>query len=113
MKFRHFIIQAIVALLLCTPGLASAQNLIDLPPSGIDVASFRCEGSIISTGDPARQVIEKCGEPLDRGSMPNRKYDIWVYRFQGSSYVYYLGFLNRNLQRIYSVSCIKNDPYCD
>jgi len=113
MKNDFLIIYAICTLLLCVPVLVNAENLIELPDTGTDVSNFRCDGNIISTGDPSRQVIEKCGEPIDQGSMPNRKYDIWVYHFKGTDFVYYLGFLNRNLQRIYSVSCIKNDPYCN
>lgn len=113
MKYRHTITGAITIFFLCMIGPAAAENLLDFPPSGTDVNSFRCGGSIISTGDSAREVIEKCGNPIDQGSMQGRRYDIWIYHYQGDNFVYYLGFLNRKLQRIYSVSCIKNDPYCN
>ena len=113
MKYSRTIIGAVTILLLCVIGPAASENQLDFPPSGTDVNSFRCAGRIISTGDSARDVSEKCGEPLDRGSMQGRRYDIWIYHYPGDHFVYYLGFLNRKLQRIYSVSCIKNDPYCN
>lgn len=112
MNYSQTIIAAAI-LLLCVIVPASAENMLEFPPTGTDVNSFRCEGNIISTGDSARDVMEKCGEPVDRGSMQGRRYDIWVYHYQGENFVYYLGFLNRTVQRIHSVSCNKNDPYCD
>lgn len=96
----------------CVPGTALCDNLIDFPPSGTDANSFRCSGGIVSIGEHPRDVVEKCGDPVERGVLSNRKYDVWVYYTPRDKFVYYLGFLNRGLQRIYSVSCINNDPHC-
>ncbi len=113
MKSTKIKIAIIGIILWCLPILAAAENLIELPPAGTDINNFRCEGKIISTGDHVRDVAQKCGEPVDRGMIDNRKYDIWVYHVTGEKFVYYLGFSQRRLQRIYLVSCHKNDPYCD
>jgi hypothetical protein len=99
--------------LLCVPMLAEGDSLIDLPPSGVDRSTLRCEDGIIRVGDHPRDVFERCGQPVDRGKMIHRKHDIWVYHESGDRFVYYLAFMNRRLQRIQMVSCIKNDPYCD
>ena len=104
---------AILGILLWSlPVLAPAENVIEMPPSGTDINNYRCSGKIIGIGYHVREVVEKCGEPVGRGVMDNRKYDIWVYHVSGEKFVYYLAFLQRRLQRIYLVSCHKNDPYC-
>lgn len=86
---------------------------MDYPPSGSDLSNYRCPDGIISKGDQPRDVLDKCGEPLRTGTLPNREHDIWVYRFGDANFIYYIGFLNDRIQRIYAVNCIKDDPNCD
>ena len=113
MRLTLFIIAVLLLTWCCGPMIAAADNVIEFPPEGSDMSSHRCDGGIVSIGDPYRVVSEKCGDPVDRGELPHRKYDVWVYYKSGANFVYYFAFFNRNLQRIYSVSCNKNDPYCD
>jgi len=88
------------------------DNIIDLPESGTDYSNMRCQGDIVSIGATVDEVASKCGEPVARGQIPNRTYDVWVYQSDGGNEVNYLGFRNRRLQRIYSVNCVTHDPYC-
>jgi hypothetical protein len=113
MKNAPLIVGILLVVWCCVPMSATGDTVIDLPPEGSDISSHRCDGGIVSVGDHFRLVAEKCGDPVDRGNMPHRKYDVWVYHTPGANFVYYFAFFNRNLQRIYSVSCNKNDPYCD
>ena len=113
MKTRTIKIGTVLVIMLAIPIIALSENLLDFPPSGTDGSSLRCGGGIISLGDHPRVVSEKCGDPVDRGRLSNRKYDVWVYHKPGANFVYYLGFFDRRLQRIYTVSCVKKDPYCD
>lgn len=95
------------------PLSALSDNVIELPETGTDVSTVRCSGSIVSTGDALKTVEEKCGAPMARGHLPNRSdYDVWVFRLGSTDFVHYMGFRNRRLERIYSVSCVKKDPYC-
>ena len=106
------IVGVLVLMTWCLPVHAADDSFIEFPPSGTDVSSFRCPGGIVSSGDHPSDVADKCGDPVERGVLPNRKYDVWVYSSPKGKFVYYLGFLNQRLQRIYSVSCVKNDPHC-
>lgn len=112
MKHHVTAIFFLIIVVLAVPGMGISDNIIDLPPSGTDASSIRCQGKIVSTGTSMPDVLDLCEEPLDRGQLVNRTYEVWVYRFDGSAYVNYLAFRNRRLQRIYRVSCIKDDPYC-
>lgn len=107
-----FIAMVFLGSTLMISGLVIAEDIIDLPPSGTDISSIRCGGRIVSIGAQIRQVQEMCSEPLNKGQMPNRTYDVWVYQFENSKFVHYLAFRNRRLERIYQVNCIKGDAHC-
>ncbi len=98
-------------LLLILPGFAMAEEL-DLPPSGSDVSSMRCPNGVVAIGDNVADVLKKCGDPLRTGWMAGRTYDIGVYHFKGSRFIYYLGTRKKRVERIYSVNCQKGDPLC-
>jgi hypothetical protein len=87
---------------------------MDYPPEGSDLSNLRCSGSIVSKGDSPEDVQEKCGDPVARGDrIGGMPYEIWVYRFPQTDYVIYFGFVNNRVQRIYQVSCLQDDPYCE
>ena len=77
-----------------------------------DQSSLRCNGGIVSVGDVDRAVINKCGEPLTVTKREADSYDIWVYQFGASKFMFYLGFLHGKLQRIVSAPCSRVDPDC-
>ena len=99
-----------VSVAIAAPALGN--DIIDLPESGTDISSIRCRGDIVRIGATEDEVADKCGEPVVRGHIPNRTYDVWVYQSNNGNEVNYLGFRNRRLQRIYSVNCVSHDPYC-
>ncbi len=113
MRFLFRTISIICVLYFLLPGTVLSDNFIEIPESGTDISTVRCSGNIISTGDALKTVEEKCGAPIARGHLPNRSdYDVWVFRLDSNDFVHYMGFRNRRLERIYSVSCVKKDPYC-
>ena len=77
-----------------------------------DQSSLRCSGGVVAVGDMGRSVRDKCGPPLDVTRRASDSYDIWIYHFGASKFMYYLGFLNGKLQRIVSAPCSVNDPDC-
>ena len=77
-----------------------------------DQSTYRCYGGIVSTGDSARSVQDKCGAPLDRTRREADSYDIWIYHFGQSDFMYYFGFLHGKLQRIVSAPCKATDAVC-
>ena len=77
-----------------------------------DQSTYRCYGGIVSTGDSARSVADKCGAPLDRTRRESDSYDIWIYQFGQSDFMYYFGFLHGKLQRIVSAPCKATDAVC-
>ena len=77
-----------------------------------DQSTYRCGGGVVATGDSERDVIEKCGEPIKITRRESDSYDIWIYYFGGSRFMYYFGFLHGRLQRIVSAACDNNDPDC-
>ena len=85
----------------------------DMIPKGTDVSNIRCYGKVVSIGDPSRDVLEKCGEPIRETRILGEPYRVWVYRFGQSSHVYYLAFLHEKLQRAYNVKCWQDNPDCE
>ena len=77
-----------------------------------DQSSYRCYGGIVSTGDSERSVSDKCGAPLERTRRQSDSYDIWIYQFGQSNFMYYFGFLHGRLQRIVSAPCKATDTAC-
>jgi len=68
-----------------------------------DSSSIRCSGGIVSIGDDAYVVQEKCGDPF-RNFLKDGN-DIWVYYFGLGRSVYYLQFFRYTLRRIQSQRC--------
>lgn len=86
---------------------------MDYPPRGTDYSSYRCPGGLVSKEDPVRDVIDKCGDPLEEGRISNKPHRVFIYRFDQTRFVYYFGFLNDRLVRIYAVNCQQDDPNCE
>jgi len=86
---------------------------MDSPVRGTDYSSYRCSGGLVSKGDLVRDVMGKCGEPMRDTRIGREPYRVFVYRFNQTRYVYYFGFINGRLQRIYAVNCLEDDPNCE
>ncbi|MBW2705866.1 MAG: DUF2845 domain-containing protein [Deltaproteobacteria bacterium] len=76
-----------------------------------DQSSYRCSGGVVSVGDSDRDVREKCGDPLEIGRRQDHG-PIWIYYHEQATFMYYLAFLNRKLQRIVGAPCSADDPAC-
>ena len=97
----------VLVFLLAAPQFLNAVNIDNLADQG----TLRCSGGIVATGDLDRTVLQKCGEPVE----VQHKQDVgpvWIYRDGQSKWMYYLTFLNGNLQRIVSAPCDSNDYDC-
>lgn len=77
-----------------------------------DQSTYRCYGGVVSTGDSERYVQDKCGAPIERTRREADSYDIWIYQFGQSDFIYYFGFLHGKLQRIVSAPCKATDAAC-
>jgi hypothetical protein len=77
-----------------------------------DQSTYRCYGGVVSTGDSERYVRDKCGAPIERTRREVDSYDIWIYHFGQSNFMYYFGFLHGRLQRIVSAPCKATDAAC-
>jgi hypothetical protein len=91
------------------PRLAPLLLLL-LPLHGFASDSMRCGTNLISNGDRAFEVLERCGEPLQReqigytlGGYDRRELKIeeWVYRNSGG-FIFILTFEGSRLIRIES-----------
>ena len=98
------------ALIFLALGLSQAYA-IDID-NWADQSTYRCGGGIVATGDSERDVSDRCGEPLEITRRESDSYDIWIYYFGGSRFMYYFGFLHGRLQRIVSAPCTNSDPDC-
>ena len=101
-------LMAALILLLYVTGQAAA---IEIDFSN-DHFSIRCTDGIVQVGDPQQQVLDKCGNPVAIAPGDSDAYHIWVYQVGASKFMYYLGFLNNQLEKIVSRPCINNDPNC-
>jgi hypothetical protein len=63
-------------------------------------------------GDKEQGVLDKCGTPVAITAGDSDSYNIWLYQVGASKFMYYLGFLDGQLERIVSRPCINNDPNC-
>jgi hypothetical protein len=100
----------ILSLLFLIAGITQA-HAIDIDNLA-DQSTYRCGGGIVATGDSDSLVREKCGQPAMITRQESDSYDIWIYYFGGSRFMYYFGFLHGNLQRIVSAPCTSSDPDC-
>ncbi len=76
-----------------------------------DQSTLRCPGGIVARGDSELHVQRRCGDPLKIADRQDFG-PIWIYHFRGGRFMYYLAFLNGNLQRIVSATCNPNRPEC-
>jgi hypothetical protein len=108
MKFRNTYLIAMLLLPLMAISKAAA---IEIDFSN-DHSSIRCTDGIVQVGDQQQQVLDKCGDPVAIAPGDSDAYNIWVYQVGASKFMYYLGFLNNQLEKIVSRPCINNDPNC-
>jgi hypothetical protein len=76
-----------------------------------DQSSYRCSGGIVAVGDIDRDVREKCGDPFTIGRIQDYG-PIWIFYEDQANFMYYLAFLNGNLQRIVGVPCSPDEADC-
>jgi hypothetical protein len=88
----------------------TALFLLMLPLYGQASDSMRCGTNLVSTGDRAFEVLQRCGEPLQReqigytlGESDRRELRIeeWIYRNTGG-FLFILTFEGSRLTRIES-----------
>ena len=75
-------------------------------------SSIRCADGIVEVGDQQQQVLDKCGDPVAIAPGDSDSYNIWIYQIGASKFMYYLRFLDGQLEKIVSEPCINNDPNC-
>ncbi len=80
---------------------------------GSDRSSYRCPNGLVTRGEPESDVLDKCGEPLQRGRMQLEPYDIWIYRLGTGEYIVYFAFTHNKVARIYHVRCWEDNPHCN
>lgn len=101
----------LIALLLVSTYMAGQSDAIEIDFSN-DHSSIQCTEGIVQVGEPRQGVLDKCGEPVAVTPENLDGYDVWIYQVGASKFMYYLGFLNGQLDRIVSRPCVNNDPNC-
>ncbi len=101
----------LIALSLVLVQLAGQSFAIEIDFSN-DHSSIQCTDGIVQVGEPRQVVLDKCGEPVAVTLEQSDGYDVWMYQVGASKFMYYLGFLNGQLDRIVSRPCVNNDPNC-
>ena len=101
----------LIVLLLFPVYLAGQSAAIEIDFSN-DHSSIQCTDGIVQVGEPRQVVLDKCGEPVAVTPEQLDGYDVWIYQVGASKFMYYLGFLNGQLDRIVSRPCVNNDPNC-
>jgi len=108
MKFRS---TYLVALLLLMIIITDQTAAIEIDFSN-EHSSIRCTDGIVEVGDQQQRVLDQCGDPVAIAPGDSDSYNIWVYQVGASKFMYYLGFLDGQLEKIVSKPCINNDPNC-
>ncbi len=105
---RHIIfLGATLSLLLAFSLNSHAMDIYNMA----DQATLRCSGGVIAIEAMDREVLDKCGEPVDVQWVQDVG-DVWIYTAGQSKFMYYLAFLHGRLQRIASAPCNYNDYEC-
>ena len=69
--------------------------------SALDEApSLQCDGGIVSPGDTADSVRNKCGDPQKVTQEDADSPAVWFYNFGSTEFVYYVSFTNGIVERI-------------
>jgi hypothetical protein len=103
-----------IAALLVFSGTSRAQSSLSDPNrlSFYDTSSsYRCSRRIISLRESQQSVLDKCGEPDREAYIRGGGFDVWIY--PDGEYVYYLLFLDGQLDRIASTRCWNDNPDCE
>jgi len=105
---RHiFYIGVALAVLLAVSQNSSAADIRNMADQG----TLRCAGGIVALGATDREVLDKCGDPLDVQRLQDVG-PVWIYSMGQSKFMYYLAFLHGKLQRIASAPCNTTDYEC-
>jgi hypothetical protein len=107
MKNKKLYFVSTLALLIIFAGKSYSIDFNSLA----DQSSYRCSRGVVAIGDSDREVREKCGDPLKIGKRQDFG-PIWIYHEDQANFMYYLAFLNGNLQRIVGAPCNPDDPEC-
>jgi hypothetical protein len=101
----------IIAMLLLTIFLIGRPGAIEIDFSN-EHSSIRCADGLVQVGDGQQEVLDKCGDPVAITPEDSDSYNVWLYQVGVAKFMYYLGFLDGELERIVSKPCINNDPNC-
>ena len=92
--------------------ILAADDIRRTLPDGTDVSALSCGSSIVFMGAPTGDVIEKCGEPIKKAHFLDQPGDVWIYRFDQADNMYFLAFIDGQLERIFDVSCMDDNTDC-
>ena len=107
-QFRNMLYFGVTfALLLAFAGKSHSLDFNSLA----DQSSFRCSGGVVSVGDSDRDVLEKCGDPIEIVRIQDYG-PIYIFFHEQATFMYYLEFLNGKLQRIVGAPCSPDNPDC-
>ena len=110
MKFTTF--TKTLTLLVLALFTVAADNITRMLPEGTDVSTISCSDNLVSIGDPSQDVLKKCGEPIKKTGFIDQPGIVWVYQLDQVDHVYYLPFVDGQLQRIFDVSCLDDNTDC-
>jgi hypothetical protein len=105
---------AMLTVILLLPFITGSDYLSrDQIPKGTDRPSYRCDNGLVSRGDLIRDVLAKCGEPMQETRIQLEPYRVWIYPSESGEYIVYMAFTNERLNRIYVARCWEENPHCD
>jgi hypothetical protein len=65
-----------------------------------EVPEMQCDGGVVSSGNSADSVRDKCGDPQKVTREDADSPIIWFYNFGPTEFVYYVTFTNGIVERI-------------
>ena len=107
MNRQIFYLGVALAVLLAFSQYPDAADIRNMADQG----TLRCAGGIVAIGASDREVLDKCGDPLDAQRLQDVG-PVWIYSMGQSKFMYYLAFMHGKLQRIASAPCRSNDYDC-
>jgi len=79
----------------------TAAYILGTSAAALDsAADMQCGTQIVTPGASPFEVREKCGEPTRIEPGPGIGREQWIYNFGPTEFVYYLTFVNGELERI-------------
>ena len=92
--------------------IVAADDITRTLPDGTDVSELQCSVDIVSIGDLSQKILKNCGEPIKKTRFIDQPGIAWVYQLDQEDHVFYLFFVDGQLQRIFDVSCLDDKTDC-